>query len=268
MQMTDFATNRSRARDAAGFTLIEILVAMTSAIIVMGALFAVFLVALHQSSKIADASQATQAGRTTMAKITDELQSACLAPEFTPVLEKSTPTTLRFINAYSRESVIPKAYLHEIVWTGTAPNPGKLIDYSRASASSSVWPNFTSSSSWEAISPAGGTVLGEHIYETEVEVAGKKQPVPIFKYYKYATKSSSTSESSSVATLSPLTLEVEKEKLTSAEAKEAASVLVSLTAAPANNYTKGGRIAEFSNQVTFAFTAPASEATVKGGPCQ
>jgi Tfp pilus assembly protein PilV len=71
--------------DAAGFMLIETLVAIISATVVTGALFMILIVSLHQTSRITGRVQATELGRDTMTHIVDELHSACIAKEFVPI---------------------------------------------------------------------------------------------------------------------------------------------------------------------------------------
>src|SRR6202042_149590 len=107
--MLTLQTLRTVARDTHGFTLIETLVAMISGVVVTGAMFMVFIVALHQTSRLTDSAQATQLGRTAMTHVIDELRSACISHGYTPVQEKSTASELIFRNAYSEEAVIPNA---------------------------------------------------------------------------------------------------------------------------------------------------------------
>jgi len=232
-----------------GFTLIELLVSMLTATVVIGALFEIFIVSLHQTSRITDSVQATQLGRTTMTRVIDELHSACIARKFAPVQEESSGTKLIFVNAYSKESVIKntEAYEHEIEWSSATQ---KLTD-TITPASSGEWPKFTFAST------PTKTVLGEHIAEDSS---------PIFTYYEYGeTYSSGSSEP--VSTLTEMK-NIPSNGMTSTEAGKVAAVLVSFTAKPINGQTALSRSAEFSNQVTFAFGAPSSEAKIKDGPCQ
>ena len=48
-----------------------------------------------------------------------------------------------------------------------------------------------------------------------------------------------------------------------------AAVLISIRAGATDGlYTTKGGVADFSNQVTLAFTAPNPEKTIEDGPCQ
>ncbi|MFI4985568.1 MAG: PilW family protein [Solirubrobacterales bacterium] len=254
-------------RQQHGFTLIETLVALVSGIVVIGAAFAILEISLHQSVRIADRVEADQIGRTAMTKIIDELQSACLAREVTPVQPGSKATEMSFQTAYSEKSLIggSEAYEHRIEWTGTpGPAPkaksGRLIDYTYKS-NGGTWPKFT----FEKPATPAKTVIAENIYETEAESGGKTTVVPLFQYDKYNTKANSGSE----AALGTLTSLVPPEAGFGAEeAKTVAAVLVSFTTAPTSKDIRVGRPVALSNQVTFAFSTPASEATIVDGPCQ
>src|SRR5580704_16448051 len=128
--------------DNAGFTLIELLVGMLSAIVVTGALFAILIVSLHQTARISGHVQATQLGRITMARMVDELHTACIAKEFTPVQKESSENKLIFVSGFGQEAVLKKAYKHEIVFSSSEST---LVETTSAS-NGGEWPNFN----WEA----------------------------------------------------------------------------------------------------------------------
>lgn len=254
------------ARDDSGFTLIETLVAIVTGVIVTGALFAILEVALHQSARVVDVVQATQLSRTTMTRMVNELHSACIAPKFTPIEKGSTENELIFINGYSKESQIPLssasategqlgAYLHKIKYESS-----KLVDYTYPSTGG-VWPNFTFSGT---ASPAKGVRIGENISQSETPA---KLPVPVFQYFKYATESSGGAETP-LGTISTTAQPGAKAGLSEAEAAQTASVLISYRTASANKDTRQNRSVDLSSQVTLAFSAPNSEATITAGPCE
>jgi Tfp pilus assembly protein PilW len=251
------------ARGERGFTLIETLVAMVTGLIVTGALFAILEVSLQQTARLTDVAQASQLGRTTLTRLVDELHSACLAPEFKPVQEGSTAKELIVVDAYSENAEITTAREDKIVWNETTKT---LTDYARSSSSESVWPNFK----FTAAFPSTGTVIGEDVAQTE---NSKKEVLPIFAYYSYAEKAS-TSPTAALSTLNeaePLTGTLTKEK---AEAEKAAAVNINFTTAPTGGAGEGSKAvqadasAPFTSQVTFAFSAPSSEATIADAPCK
>jgi Tfp pilus assembly protein PilW len=249
------------ARGERGFTLIETLVAMVTGLIVTGALFAILEVSLRQTARLTDVAQATQLGRTTLTRLVDELHSACLAPEFKPVQEGSTAKELIVVDAYSENAEITTAREDKIVWNETTKT---LTDYARSSSSESVWPNFK----FTAAFPSTGTVIGENVAQTE---NSKKEVLPIFAYYSYAEKAS-TSPTAALSTLNeaePLTGTLTKEK-----AEKVAAVNINFTTAPSGGAGEGSKSvqadasAPFTSEVTFAFSAPNSEATIADAPCK
>lgn len=237
--------------DERGFTLIETLVALVTGMAVMGGLYAVLEVSLHQSTRVADFVQASQLGRTAMTHIVDELHSACLGPGFAPVQEKSTGETLIFRTGYSEKAELPEARQEKVAWEGETLTEKTFL------SNGGSWPNFT----YPAV--ANSTVqLGKNISQAE-EVA--KTPQPIFTYYKYAvTPSTATSAPSS--TLEKMT--VPAGGLTAPEAAQVASVLVAFRAGPVSTIKEASRKVDLSSQVTFAFSAPSSEASVEAAPCE
>jgi Tfp pilus assembly protein PilW len=237
-----------------GFTLVETLVAMVTGLIVIGALFAILEVTLHQSARITDRAQATQMGRVTMTKIVNELHSACIAPKFAPVQEKSTASTLIFRSGVGREAVLEKGYQHEIIFTAAAgTTPGTLMDKTYQS-NGGEWPNFTFPGT------ATSTVkVGEYIYQTNSET-------PVFKYYKYALTTENVS-GKPVNTLVDLKIKG-AEALTAAQANTVGAVQVTFTAGATDGNTALNRSVEMSNLVNFSFSVPTAETPIEAFPCE
>ncbi len=260
---------RSAAREDSGFTLIELVVAMLISGVIVVVILTVLIFTTRQTSLLTEKVQATRTGRQTMDKLLDELHSACIASgtsEYYPIREGSTPTKLIFYNAYSKQAAIPSAsestsegvYQHEIVFNEKAD---KLEDNSLASTSVSAWPvvSFTGST-------AKPHLLGENLTQTEEEnpVTKKTEPVPVFRYYKYAQTASSKT---GLETLEPIKYETSA-GLNKEQASEVASVLVSFTALPSSHITKLNRGISLSSQATFAFTSPSSETPISDSPCE
>ncbi len=242
-----------RARLAAehGFTLIETLVALVTGFAVMGGLYAVLEVSLHQSTRVADVVQASQLGRTAMTHIVDELHSACLGPGFAPVQAKSTSATLIFQTGYSEKAELAEARQEEITWAG------ETLTEKTLTSNGGSWPNFLFTAP-----PSSTVVLGKNITQAE-EVA--KTPQPIFTYYKYSvTPSTATSAPSS--TLEKMT--VPALGFSAEEAAKVASVLIAFRAGPVSTTADPTRKVDLSSQVTFAFSAPSSEAPIEAAPCE
>lgn len=242
--------------DERGFTLIELLVSMIAGVAVTGALFSILDVSLHQTSRLSDKVQVDQTGRLTMTNIVDELHSSCLSYGFVPVQVGSTGSTLVFVNAYSKESVIASATKHEIIWNEKAET---ITDKAYASNGGS-WPSFTFSST---ASPASGVRIASNVSQA----SEKGKTVPIFRYYSYAQAAESTAETPLGAIkTSPLT-ETELSKSTAS----VSSVKIAFTQAPSDGFpAKNGqsRNADFSAQTTLAFSVPNAEVPIHDAPCQ
>lgn len=243
--------------DERGFTLIETLVAAITGIVVVGALFAILEVSLHQTTRVSDYAQASQLGRTTMTRVVNQLHSACLAPGFAPVLAGSTASELRFVNAYSSAAEIPSAQEHRIKFEN-----GLMTDTSRPSTATSKWPSFVFEEKPTV------TRIGERLEQSEGE-SGK--PEPVFQYYKYATASNGGEEERAgkkVAVALGALTPISGTELSSSTAKEAAAVLISFRTLPSNGSKQPGRSTDLNTQVVFAFSAPGTESTIKASPCQ
>ncbi len=260
----------SRLRAEHGFTLIELLVSMIAAIVVTGAAFAVLQISLKQTSLISDKVQANQLGRTAMTRIIDELHSACIAPDFTPIQENSNGSELIFKNAYSAEAVILNAkeaeakatgtgvFEHEIVWNSTAKTLTDFVYKSESGEGAEAkFPSLDYSSTTheaEHASPKKGILLASNVTKTE--------ELPIFTYYKYSTSSSSSS-TQGVSTLTTVST-----PLSTTGAEETASVLVRFREAPFDGRSERDRYIDLSNQVTLAFSAPNAETPINASPCE
>lgn len=252
--------------DQRGFTLIETLVSMVAGVVVTGALSMVFIVALHQTSRLTDSVQASQLGRTAMTHIVDELRSACISRNYTPVQEGSTSSQLIFRNAYGEEALISNAaeakagtgaFEHQIVFNSSAHT---LTDYIYPSEKGGEWPTYKfpgadyESSKNEApkAEPKQGVQLANNVTSAS------------FKYFQYG-------ESATESSTTPLTtleeIKLTEGKLPKEDAPNVAAVEVTLTTAPLDGNTKLSRAAEFSNEVTFAFGTPSSEAKIEDQPC-
>ncbi|MGA9875440.1 MAG: prepilin-type N-terminal cleavage/methylation domain-containing protein [Solirubrobacteraceae bacterium] len=261
-------------RDQRGFTLVETLVAMLSATVVVGALYAILIISVDQTSKVTDTVHASQVGRTTMTKIVEELHSACIAAKFVPVkmgTEKVKGTEkeeeearLLFVNAYSSNAEIgfENALEHEIVWQKST---GLLIQNTYKS-NGGTWPEFAYPETHTT------TRLGENITQTIIPPEGtkKKEYVPIFRYYKYPTESTKVSSESALDTLQPLELETKgtEKVLNKTELEQAAAVEISFNQAPLDKNIKEDRTVDLKDQVTLAFSAPNAETPIEDKPCE
>jgi prepilin-type N-terminal cleavage/methylation domain-containing protein len=250
----------------AGFTLIEVLVAMIAGVIVTGALFTILDIALSQSTRVRNETYSDQLGRTAMRKIVDELQSACYYVGITPVKKESTGTALVFSAAYGAESEPKSAYEHEIQWqaeTGSS-TLGTLTDYSWKN-SGGAWPEFTFPTI-NVSNPTGSAVKPTAVLiATHVSAASENgATVPIFRYYRYA-HSSTSSSTTPVGTLETTPLAT---PIGQSEAASVAAVRVSFaTAATTSTSAQLERSMDLTSETTFAMGAPSSEIPIEDSPC-
>lgn len=103
-----------------GTTLIELLVATVSGVIVMFGLATLIIVVLHGTARVNARVDATQRGRIAMTRIIEQLHNACTAPKITPILVGSTGTTLKFTHAVGAQTtaVAPNPTTTELIYSG------------------------------------------------------------------------------------------------------------------------------------------------------
>jgi hypothetical protein len=258
-------TRSAAARGEGGFSLVELLVAILTGVIVTGVIFSVLEFSTTESTRISDVAQATQHGRITMTHIVNELHSACVMANFTPVEKESSESTLIFETGYGEEAELPSVATaktgvrkEEILWSPTAKT---LRDYTKLSTGFEGG-NYTFSTA-EKFTPEGGVLIGEDVSQNEPE---KGKTEPIFRYFKYASKTT-TGSTEAASTLEEIPL-AKGTSLTSEQANTVAAVQVAFDTAPVDKKGSLGRSAELSSEVTFAFSAPNSEAKIVAGPCQ
>lgn len=161
---------RGRAARDGGFTLVELVVAMAVGIVVLFALSAVMIVALHQSQRTFTRIDATRQARTALAKIENELHSACLVGSpltergADPPIEAGSDSDLvNFLN-YEGAAASPTPVWHELSLTG-----GNLVDTTyNVTGTSPTW------------------AQGSKLTSTTLVSNTSTQPgVPAFRYYAY-----------------------------------------------------------------------------------
>lgn len=245
-----------------GFTLVEVLVGMAASIVVLFALFAILNFTQNQETRISEAVQADQIGRTAMSKMVEELHSSCTGvtpirePSSTPEspLGKTGPLNLWFISAYgdssSGEASISSVTEHDINWTKTSTsNTGKslgtLTDYAFPSESTSKYPE------WKFPSPKTSKATAKVLAYNVIPIEVNSEPT-IFQYYKYES-SGTKLVALPASSLSETTVE------------DVSKVTISFSQASASADTRADRTASFSDSVVLRIDPTESGSE---GPCE
>ncbi len=183
-----------------GYTLVELLVAIVSGIVVTGALMLVITTSQHQEARITDHVQADQIGRNSLERVQDELHSSCIG-NMPPIqgfssrtykeLEALNGRNLWFVSTYGTpgagESATKEGYLHDINWTSTGTSNtgeklGTLTDYQ--------FKNQTATMPWtfiSTLSPSTANVTRVLAHNVTPLEGGKPGGTTLFHYFRYET---------------------------------------------------------------------------------
>jgi hypothetical protein len=220
-----------------GVTLVEMLVAMLTGLVVVSAAFAILEVSLHQSTRIADRVSADQRGRLALEKIMLELHSACIASGVNPIQETSSSTRLKFLSeSGSSEPFFSYGVKHEIYLVGTTLKDA--IYQSNGGTEAKGW-KFPAEGS-----PTSTNTLLTNVYAPTTGT--------MFEYFKYTASALTTALSTS---------------LNKEEANAATKVNVNLTVAPESGDTRLSRPVSLSGTAVLRLT-PATETSAPNLPCE
>jgi hypothetical protein len=222
-------------RDESGTTLIELMVALMTGLIIITALSMAILTTIHGTARVEARVEATQRARLTLAKLMEELHSACVTPEIAPVKEESSGTLLRFVHQ-TGSAVSPTPIFTEISLSGGTL---KQQDY-----------NVTGTApEWGRGTAVGGPVT------LLTKVSATPPSSSIFSYFKY---------SGGTISETPQTL-----PLTKTEALLTVEVRTTLTVAPEHSRTTDAHAsANVQNSATLRLTPPSFNEGSPARPCQ
>lgn len=266
---------RRRVRLDGGFTLVELLVTMAGGIVVMLALFTIMDVTLHQTTTTYSKIDATQRARSALETLENELHSACVGEQVTPIQAGSTSSTLVFVSQYGNAAT-PTPVEHSVSFNAAT---GTVTDtvFAVTGGTAPVW-------TFSATPSSSRTLL------TNVSQSGA---TPVFQYYAYQQPlnsggspytdgagnpymmlldgTSAVPGTSVIPAAQPLSA---SPSLSNNNAQQAAEVMVSITVAPAggsgeNTNLSNARVS-VQNGVVLRMTPAANHAG--GGntfaPCQ
>jgi len=222
-------------RDESGTTLIELMVALLTGLIIISALTMAILTTIHGTARVEARVEATQRARLTLGKLMEELHSACVTPEIAPVKEQSTGTLLRFVHQ-----------------TGSAVSPTPTFTEISLSGGTLTQQNYGvtgTAPEWGRGAAIGGPVT------LLTKVSATPPSSSIFSYYKY-----------SGGTISETPQAV---PLTKTEALLTVEVRAALTVAPEHSPTADSHAsANVQNSATLRLTPPSFNEGSPARPCQ
>jgi prepilin-type N-terminal cleavage/methylation domain-containing protein len=223
-----------------GFTLVEMLVAISLSLVVMLGIFALVEVTNRGSARIASRVEADQLARPVMQRLVDELHSTCVGPNTTPVLAGSGDSSLVFLQQ-----------------TGSAvsPIPDKhVVTLAGGALSESVYPATGGTApSWIFATTASST----RQLLTRVGAASSGSPpasLPLFQYFAYQGGQLSTT---------PLPT-----PLSTADAVRTSEITVSFSVSPAHTPVFDPHASvSVSDSATLRLAPPAEDTSQANPPC-
>jgi Tfp pilus assembly protein PilW len=217
-------------------TLVELVVAMSAGVIVMAGVTLAMIVTMRETNRVASHVDANQRARVAMTKIINQLHSACVAPQISPVREDSTGTMLSFLHQ-SGSAVALTPVLSRITLSGTT------LTQSDYPATGGAAPN------WTFATTASSTV------ELLSGVSPISASVPVFRYFAY----SNGKVSATPLAANPL----------GANAASTVQVNVAFKAAPGKTVAGDANAqTEIQNAALLRLTPPGYSSTTSNLPCQ
>lgn len=222
-------------RSERGMTLVELMVACVLGIVVSAATLAIVITSVHLSSNYNDRVDATQQGRIAMLKITQALNSSCVAAGLAPILAASDNNDAWFYSSLSDAATINPNEV-EISLTG-----GSLVMQTYAYVSGSE-------PSWVFSSTPTSFTLVQH-----AQAIGS---TPVFQYYGYG--------SGGALSTTPYTI---TSSLGSTSAAATAEVAINFQANPTDNWTALNRSASLSDAVVLRLASASGTTGAANLPC-
>jgi Flp pilus assembly pilin Flp len=227
-------------RDERGATMVEVMVSLASGLVVLAGLTMVIVVTMHGSARVSARVEATQTGRIAVARVMEQLHSACVAPKIAPVRSGSSAAAVRFFRASGDKSaaVAPVPTLTEVKLEGDSLTQ---TEYATTGAA----PNWAETSTLTA---------GPRTLVSGVSAAGPGGAA--FTYYGYYEGA--------------LTQVVPNPTLTTGQAATVVEVRMALTATPQSNspVSDAGAPATIQNSAVLALTPPSFNEQANSLPCR
>jgi hypothetical protein len=222
-------------KDESGTTLVELLVATSAGIVVMGIISLGLIVTMRETNRVTSHVEANQRARLTMGKIIEQLHSSCIAPQMAPIQEGSSGSSVTFVHQ-TGSAVSPTPIKSTISLTGTTLSQS---NFEYESGIAPEWAFKTSASSTETL------LTG---------VSQISSTVPVFRYYAYTNGKVSTT---------PLSVPLKE------NAETAVQVNVAFEAAPVRPTSNDANAStELQDSALLRLTPPAYSTTTADLPCE
>jgi Tfp pilus assembly protein PilW len=248
------ASLRTRASGALvredGFTLVELLAAMLSGIVIMLAAFAMVDLTIRDTNRVTDRVEATSLGRTSLEQLVGELSSGCLTPDVSPIMATSSTGITPSVTSDATHVVFVSG-----LGDGQSGNPTEhVLTYAA---------NALTDRSYAYTGGTGATLTGPSTwtFATTPTTSHVLNNVTAFnlKYYSFPNTANATVNSLNGATA--LTTLSSVWPATSTEYNAALSVArvdIALTVGPSSGTTAQTVLTDLTDSVVFRVTPPSS----------
>jgi len=262
---------RLRTRFAAqdGFTMAEMLVAMSLGLVILFAAFGLIDLATRLTAQDTDRVDATTEARAAMEDVVQELNSGCVTSDISPIQASTstgiTPavstnaTHLVFIDGLGQSATLGQDGSIQPVEHVLSLNANGTLTDTTYPYASGTYPTLQNAATWTF----GPTASGSHVLATHVsQQTSGGTTIPIFQYYSYSNPSNTTSQSLiGAAAISSFPLGTSWPPTAANSAATIAEVDIAWDVAPADGSTDPGRASNIDDSVVFRLT-PATP----GGP--
>ena len=169
-----------------GVSLIELLVSILAGMIVIIALFNLQIVTLHQTTRVFTKVDATQHARIAIEDLENELHSACIVDNVTPIQAGSSPTSVQFVSQEGNGATLTPVE-HLITYNTTAGSittTSGVFNYGALTLTDATYAETgeTQNSSGVPVYTFASTASTARILLANVSQSGT---IPIFQYYAY-----------------------------------------------------------------------------------
>lgn len=226
-----------------GFSLIELLVTIAAGIVILAALFTIQATTLHQTTRIFSDVDSTEHARVGIEQLENELHSACITDNVTPILPGSTSSTLTFVSQYGPSpSLVPVE--HVVAFNSAAET---VTDTSYAETGVTLNANDSPVYTFST-TPSSSRIVLSNVTQSK---DSRGNAIPMFQYFQYQQPTNpSTGAGYTAPDGNPYMMLIDGVNevpgtsyvpaaqpdatlpLTTAEASDAAEVMISLTVGP------------------------------------